>query len=55
LAGATLGGDATDLTISNLATTITAEGAQYLDSALHTQVFTAGMLFGTASSSFQHS
>ena len=55
LAGATLGGDATDLTISNLATTITAEGAQYLDSALHTQVFTAGMLFGTASSTFQHS
>jgi hypothetical protein len=55
LSGATFGGDATDLTISNLATTITADGAQYLDSALHTRVFTAGMLFGTASSTFQHS
>jgi hypothetical protein len=55
LTGATFGGDATDLTISNLATTITADGAQYLDSALRTHVFTAGMLFGTASSTFQHS
>jgi hypothetical protein len=55
LNGASFGGDATDLTISNLATTITAGGAQYLDSALHTHVFTAGMLFGTASSTFQHS
>lgn len=54
LNGATFGGDATHLTISNLAVTITADGAQYLDSALHTQVFTAGMLFGTASSTFQH-
>jgi hypothetical protein len=55
LSGSTLGGDATHLIISNLATTITADGAQYLDSALHTHVFTAGMLFGTSSSTFQHS
>jgi hypothetical protein len=55
LAGASFGGDATHLTISNLATTITADGAQYLDSALRTHVFTAGMLFGTSSSTFQHS
>ena len=55
LNGASFGGDATHLTISNLATTITADGAQYLDSALHSHVFTAGMLFGTASSTFQHS
>ncbi len=55
LNGATFGGDATHLVISNLATTITADGAQYLDAALHTHVFTAGMLFGTSSSTFQHS
>lgn len=54
LSGATLGGDATHVTIGNLATTITSDGAQFLDSALHTQVFTAGMLFGTSSSTFQH-
>jgi hypothetical protein len=54
LNGASFGGDATHLTISNLATTMTADGAQYLDSALHSHVFTAGMLFGTASSTFQH-
>jgi hypothetical protein len=54
LAGATLGGDATHIVIGNLATTITADGAQFLDSALHTQVFTAGMLFGTSSSTFVH-
>jgi Htaa len=55
LSGAKLGGDATHVVISNLATTITAQGAQFLDSALRTKVFTAGMLFGTSTSTFQHS
>ncbi len=54
LAGATFGGDATHLVISNLTVTMAAQGAQYLDQALHTPVFTPGMVFGTASSTFQH-
>jgi hypothetical protein len=54
LSGATLGGDATHIVIGNLATTITAQGAQFLDSALRTKVFTANMLFGTSTSTFQH-
>jgi hypothetical protein len=54
LTGATLGGDATHAVIGNLATTITAQGAQFLDSALRTRVFTADMLFGTSTSTFQH-
>lgn len=55
LAGAKIGGDATHLIISNLTVTMATQGAQYLDSALHTSVFTPGMVFGTASSTFQHS
>jgi hypothetical protein len=54
LSGATLGGDATHIVIGNLATTVTADGARFLDSSLHTNVFTAGMLFGTSSSTFEH-
>lgn len=54
LSGATLGGDATHVVIGNLATTITAQGAAFLDSALRTRVFTANMLFGTSTSTFQH-
>jgi hypothetical protein len=55
LSGATLGGDATHVVIGNLATTITARGAKFLDSALRTKVFKANMLFGTSTSTFQHS
>ncbi len=55
LSGATLGGDATHIIIGNLTTTITPQGAQYLDSALRTRVFKANMLFGTSTSTFQHS
>ena len=55
LKGATLRGDATHIVIGNLATTITAQGAQFLDSVLRTRVFTADMLFGTSTSTFQHS
>lgn len=54
LAGAQFGGDATHLTISNLTVTMDPQGAQYLDSKLHTSVFTPGMVFGTATSTFQH-
>jgi hypothetical protein len=53
-ARAIVGGDAAHLSLSNLTTILTAEGAQFLDASLHTNVFIPGALFGTASSNFQH-